>query len=440
MSDVILGRHELGALTTRIVDFNMHPPRGLLPLMVISGAGTLMFFAAMLYTLVAGIGTWGNNIPVAWCFAITNFVWWIGIGHAGTFISAILLLLRQRWRTSINRLAETMTLFAVVQAMLFPILHMGRAWFAYWLIPYPEQMGVWPQFRSSLTWDVGAITTYGTISLLFWYVGLIPDLAAARDHAVGAVRRRVYGLFALGWRGTSGQWQLHAKTSLLLGGLATPLVVSVHSVVSLDFAIAIVHGWHSTIFPPYFVAGALFSGFAMLCTLIVPIRWVYRLEDVITTRHLEMLGKMILLLSLVLAYAYAAEHILAWNSSDEIEREFTFHLRPAGPYAFWFWLTFACNVAAPQVLWFKRLRRSPAVLFAMSLVVNLGMWLERFVIIAGSLSRDYLPSSWATFKPSWIDAGLFTGSLCFFAFLFLLFLRFVPFIPLSELKAEVRRG
>ena len=428
------------ALTTRILSFTTRASRVHAALIVVFGGLAGLFFAVIAYTLLTGIGTWGNNVPVAWCFAITNFVWWIGIGHAGTFISAIALLLRQSWRTSINRIAESMTLFALAQAALFPLLHLGRAWFFYWLVPYPSRLQVWPQFRSSLTWDIGAVTTYTLVSILFWYLGLIPDLAAARDGVDGRVRKRIYGAFALGWRGTARHWSAHAKAATLLAGLATPLVVSVHSVVSLDFAIGLVSGWHSTMFPPYFVTGALLSGFAMLLSLLIPIRWAYGLQDLISPKHLDVLAKIVLSLSLLITWFYATETYLTAMSDDARERSFSLGLRPFGPYAFFVWLTVVCNCFVPQLLWAKRVRSSTTALFLIAALVNVGMWFERFVIIAGSLSRDFVPSSWAEFRPSWVDFALLAGSLCFFAFLFLLFLRFVPFIPLSELREQRRHG
>lgn len=400
----------------------------------VTGAGTLLFAVAITYTVVAGIGVWGNNIPVAWAYAITNFVWWIGIGHAGTFISAFLLLLQQRWRASVNRIAEAMTLFALVQAALFPVLHLGRPWFAYWLIPYPATMQVWPQFRSALPWDFAAILTYFTVSLLFWYTGLVPDLAAARDRAPTRTARITYGLFALGWRGAARHWQTYRIAYGLLAGLATPLVISVHSIVSMDFATAQLPGWHSTIFPPYFVAGALYSGFAMVITLVVPLRRVFRLQDVITTRHLDSIGKMALAMAWMLIYAYVVEAFIAWYRGDVFERYTLLVSRPSGPYAWIFWLMIACNCLVPQLLWSRRLRTAPLVLFAASLLIQAGMWMERFIIIVTSLNRDFLPSSWHIYAPTWVDWSLLAGSISFFLLLFLLFLRLVPFIPIGEVK------
>lgn len=396
--------------------------------------GTAIFVVSIWITLSKGIGTWGNNIPVAWAFAITDFVWWIGIGHAGTFISAFLLLLNQHWRSSINRIAEAMTIFALVNASLFPILHLGRPWFFYWLIPYPATMGVWPNFKSALPWDVAAVTTYFTVSLLFWYTGLIPDLATARDSLTSRVARRVYGVFALGWRGASVEWRQHRVAMILLAALATPLVVSVHSVVSLDFSIAQLPGWHSTIFPPYFVVGAIYSGLAMVMVLVLPLRRAYRLENVITKRHLDAMAKLTLAMALMLMYAYVIEIFLAWYSRDAHEA-FTHLLeRPFGTYAVIYWVMIFCNVITPQVFWWKRCRTSVPVLFTAGVLILAGMWLERFIIIVVSLHRDFLPSSWQFFRPTWVDAGLLFGSIGFFGFLFLLFVRFVPFVAISEVK------
>jgi Ni/Fe-hydrogenase subunit HybB-like protein len=408
----------------------------------VTGLGALGLFAALGYTVIAGIGLWGNNIPVAWAFGIANFVWWIGIGHAGTFISAVLLLFEVRWRTSINRFAEGMTLFAVVQAGLFPIFHMGRPWFAYWLIPYPSEMGVWPQFRSSLPWDVVAVTTYFIVSLLFWYSGLIPDLAAARDRAPTLFRRRVYGLFALGWRGELAHWKHYRTTYLIFAGIATPLVLSVHTNVSFDFAIANVPGWHSSIFPPYFVAGAIYSGFAMVLQLMIPARALFGLKDVITRNHLDNMGKMLLVTGWIVTYTYLVEPFMAWWGNNPYEMYDQLVDRPTGTYAPVFWGVIFCNCIVVQALWMKKWRVSPSRLFVVACFIQLGMWSERFMLIVTSLHRDFLPSSWRLYRPSWIDWSILGGTLCFFLFLFLLFLRFVPFIPISELKEmryEMRR-
>lgn len=422
------------ALTTQLLQPLWTSSRVWWPLFLISGAFALLFVIAMGVTFTRGIGSWGNNIPVAWGYGITNFVWWIGIGHAGTFISAFLLLLNQRWRASVNRLAEAMTLFALVNASLFPILHLGRPWFAYWLVPYPATMGVWPNFKSSLPWDVAAISTYFTVSLLFWYLGLIPDLAAARDRAPGRLRRQIYGIFALGWRGRAREWSTHRLAYGLLAGLATPLVISVHSIVSLDFSITQLPGWHSTIFPPYFVVGAIYSGLAMVLMLLLPVRRIFALDNVITVRHLDAIAKLLLATGVILGYAYLCEMFGAWYSSNTFERYSMLIARPFGPYAIVFWAMIVANVLIPQLFWSRRLRTNPVVLFGASVLIWAGMWCERFVIIVGSLNRDFLPSSWHLYAPTWVDWSLLLGSIGLFAFLFLAFLRWVPFIPVSELK------
>jgi molybdopterin-containing oxidoreductase family membrane subunit len=401
-------------------------------------AAVLLLCVSIAWLFVRGVGIWGINIPIAWGFAIVNFVWWIGIGHAGTFISAILLLLHQHWRTSINRFTEAMTLFAVACAALFPLLHLGRPQFFYWLLPYPDTMGLWPQWRSPLVWDVFAVTTYGTVSLLFWYVGLLPDLATLRDRAPTRAKHRVYGLLALGWRGDGQHWRHYQKLYVLLAGLATPLVVSVHSIVGLDFAIAILPGWHSTIFPPYFVAGAIFSGFAMVLTLVIPLRRVYRLENYITTRHLELSAKVMLATGWIVAYGYFAEIFAAWRSGDVFERFMTVN-RLVGPYAPCFWALLLCNVLAPQLLWSRRIRRHALALFTIALVVNVGMWLERFVIVITSLHRDFLPSAWGMYFPTRWDVSTYVGTIGLFLALLFLFVRFLPAIAMSEMRGLVTR-
>ena len=402
-------------------------------------AGTLVYLGAMTYLFIKGVGLWGIRIPVAWGYAIADFVWWIGIGHAGTFISAILLLLRQRWRTSINRFAEAMTLFAAGMAGLFPILHLGRPWFAYWLAPYPDHMDLWPQWRSPLVWDVFAISTYLIVSALFWYQGLLPDLATMRDRARSRAKRVTYGLLALGWRGEARHWKRHETAYLLLAGLATPLVVSVHSVVAMDFAIGNTPGYHSTIFPPYFVAGALFSGFAMVLTLAIPLRRLFGLEDFITAVHLDHAAKVLLACAGLVAYSYAMEIFIAFYSGDEFEISMTTD-RWTGAYAPVYWSMLACNVLAPQLLWWRRWRRHAGVLFALSLVVNLGMWMERVLIIVSSLHRDFLPSAWGIFIPTLWDWVILLGTLSCFAWLFLVFLRVLPAISISEMRQLVRES
>lgn len=393
----------------------------------------MLLLFSITYVFVAGVGVMGINVPVAWAFAITNFVWWIGIGHAGTLISAILLLLRQTWRTSINRFAEAMTLFAVACAALFPILHLGRWYFAYWLIPYPSVMGVWPQFRSPLVWDFFAVTTYGTVSLLFWYVGLVPDLATMRDRAPGKLRKSVYGILALGWRGSAYHWRRYHKAYFIIAALATPLVVSVHSIVSFDFAVGIIPGWHSTIFPPYFVAGAIFSGFAMVLTITIPLRGFYHLEDFVTMRHLNAMAKVMLASGLIVAYGYLMEFFVSWYSGNTFEMFLTIN-RALGPYAILFWLMMLCNVAVPQLLWSRHIRTNLWALFIISLLINVGMWTERFVIVVTSLSRDFMPSAWGMFEPTFWDWSILIGTLGLFFALMFLFIRLLPMISMTEVR------
>jgi len=393
----------------------------------------LLFLFAVGRLFLVGVGIWGVNVPVAWGWAIVNFVWWIGIGHAGTLISAVLLLLEQRWRTSINRFAEAMTLFAVACAGLYPILHLGRPWVFYWLFPYPNSMQLWPQWRSPLVWDVFAVSTYATISLLFWYVGLIPDLAALRDRTASPAGKIVYGLFAMGWRGSAKHWRNYEAAYRLLAGIATPLVVSVHTVVSFDFTVGILPGWHSTIFPPYFVAGAIYSGFAMVLTLTLPLRRLFGLEDFITTRHLENMAKVMLATGLIVTYGYVMEGFLSWYSGSTYER-YTMSSRLSGPYRYHFWSLLLCNCAIPQLLWIRRIRRSPVPLFVIAVVVNVGMWLERFVIVVTSLHRDFLPSSWGMYSGTAWDIATFVGSIGLFLSLLFLFIRFLPMISIFEMR------
>jgi Ni/Fe-hydrogenase subunit HybB-like protein len=385
------------------------------------------------YLFLKGTGIWGVTIPIGWGFAIVNFVWWIGIGHAGTLISAILALLRQPWRNSINRFAEAMTLFAVASAGVFPLIHVGRPWLAYWLFPYPNSMGVWPQFRSPLIWDVFAVSTYFTISLLFWFVGLIPDLATLRDRAVKPIPRFIYGALAMGWRGSARHWHRYETAYLLLAGLATPLVLSVHTVVSFDFAIGIVPGWHTTIFPPYFVAGAIYSGFAMVLVLAIPIRSVYGLKDFITDLHLQNAAKVMLATGLIVAYGYVIEAFMGWYSGNRYET-FTFWNRLHGPYAFWYWSLLVCNIFLPQVLWINKVRKSSIALFLISIVILIGMWLERFVIVVMSLHRDFLTSSWGMYYPTKWDWMTFAGTLGLFFTAIFLFVRILPMISIFEMR------
>ncbi len=393
---------------------------------------------AVAYQVKTGIGTWGLNRTVGWAFDITNFVFWIGIGHAGTLISAILFLFRQRWRTAVNRSAEAMTLFAVMAAGIFPVIHMGRPWLFYWIMPYPNTRGpLWVNFRSPLVWDFFAISTYFTISAVFWYVGLIPDLATIRDRAKPGLRQRIFSFFSLGWNGSARAWSRYEKVYLLLAGLATPLVVSVHTIVSTDFATSVLPGWHATIFPPYFVAGAIFSGMSMVLTLMIIARKVMNLEDYITTRHFETMAKIILAMSGIVAMAYGAEFFIALYSGNPYEH-FVFVNRALGPMAWAYWIMVTCNVLIPQLLWFGSVRRSVPVLFVLTLFINVGMWFERFVIIVTSLYRDFLPSSWSQYAPTWIELATFAGSFGLFLTAFLLFCRFMPVIAMAEVKGIVR--
>ena len=419
------------------------------PIFWIAGAAvSFMLVMGLLVTITLlvfrGVGIWGVNVPVGWGFDILNFVWWIGIGHAGTLISAILLLLRQQWRTSINRFAEAMTLFAVACALLYPTFHTGRPWLDYWMIPYPNTMGMWPQFRSPLIWDVFAVTTYGIVSLLFWFVGLLPDLATLRDRARSHFAKVVYGMLAMGWRGSALHWHRYETAYLLLAGLATPLVVSVHTVVSLDFAAGIVPGWHATIFPPYFVAGAIYAGFAMVMTLAIPLRVVYGLQDFITMRHLQNMAKIVLATGLIVAYGYMMEAFTAWYSGNPYEQYMLLN-RLRGPYAPMYWALLLCNVLTPQLLWFRKVRNSVWTLFAIAMVVNVGMWLERYVIIVVSLHRDFLPSSWGMYSGTVFDWSFFIGSIGLFLGLLFLFIRFLPIISIFEMRtilpeAEVKES
>ncbi len=396
----------------------------------------LLLLQALTKLLLEGTGIWGLNIPVGWGFAIINFVWWIGIGHAGTLISAILLLLRQEWRTSINRFAEAMTLFAVACAGIFPLIHVGRPWLAYWLLPYPNTMDLWPQFRSPLVWDVFAVSTYATVSALFWYVGLIPDLATLRDRTQNRFKKITYGFMAMGWRGSATHWHNYETAYLLLAGLATPLVLSVHTVVSFDFAVSVIPGWHATIFPPYFVAGAIFAGFAMVITLAVPLRAVFGLKDFITTRHLQNMGKVLLATGLIVAYGYLIEIFLAWYSGNWFE-EFMILNRITGPYRVQWWSLLLCNVLAPQLLWIKKFRTTPVLLFLVAMFVNVGMWLERFIIVVTSLHRDFLPSSWGMYSGTVWDWATFVGTIGLFLALLFLFIRFLPMISIFEMRTIV---
>jgi Ni/Fe-hydrogenase subunit HybB-like protein len=430
--------HTLGSVTDQISSIVLvrGTTKGWLFGFAIGFSLLMLLMVAVSYLFIKGVGIWGINIPIGWGFAIVNFVWWIGIGHAGTLISAILLLLRQRWRTSINRFAEAMTLFAVACAGLFPILHMGRPWLAQYLAPYPNVMWLWPQFRSPLVWDVFAVSTYLTVSLMFWFVGLIPDLATLRDRAKNRAAQIIYGVFAMGWRGSAVHWHRYEVASLLLAGLATPLVVSVHTVVSFDFAVAQLPGWHTTIFPPYFVAGAIYSGFAMVMTLAIPIRKFYNLGDFITMRHLDNMAKVMLATGLIVAYGYMMETFMGFYSGNPYDR-FAVVNRMTGPYTVVYWSLILCNIAIPQLLWSPRIRSKVGALFVIALVINVGMWLERFVIVVISLHRDFLPSSWGMYYPTRWDYATFIGTIGLFLTLLYLFIRFLPMISIYEMRALV---
>ncbi len=432
---VLAPGHTFATITDKIsaIVLTRETPLGWFLALGIAGLLVMVLLYAIGYLLLRGIGIWGVNVPIAWGFAIVNFVWWIGIGHAGTLISAILLLLKQSWRNSINRFAEAMTLFAVACAGLFPLLHLGRPWLFYWLFPYPNVMTFWPQFRSPLVWDVFAVSTYFTISLLFWYAGLIPDLATLRDRAESRWARAIYGFLAMGWRGSARHWKRYESAYLLLAGLATPLVVSVHTVVSLDFAVAIVPGWHSTIFPPYFVAGAIYSGFAMVLVLAIPIRAFYKLEDLITTRHLDNSAKIMLATGLIVAYGYIMETFMAWYSSNAYDK-FMIWNRMHGPYAPLYWVLIIINVGLVNVLWIRKFRQKPALVFLVSVMVLISMWLERFVIVVTSLHRDYLPSAWGSYVPTRWDWATYVGTIGLFLFAMLLFIRILPMISIFEMR------
>lgn len=413
--------------------------RGFLVGFALASATLTMFLLSICYLIWEGIGIWGNSSPTFWAWDIVNFVFWVGIGHAGTLISAILFLFRQKWRTSINRYAEAMTIFAVICALIFPGIHVGRIWVVYYFFPVPNQMQMWPNFRSPLLWDLFAVGTYFTVSLFFWYVGLVPDLATLRDRAKNKIGKLLYGLFSLGWRGSMRHWVHYERAYLLLAALSTPLVLSVHSVVSFDFATAQLPGWHTTIFPPYFVAGAIFSGFAMVQTLMLPARLWLGLKNIVTIKHIENMNKIILVTGTMVGYAYGVEFFMAWYSGNEYE-SFTFINRAFGPYAWAYWTMVTCNVLTPQLFWFKKLRTSITVSFILSIFVNIGMWFERFVIIVTSLNRDFLPSSWHYFSPRIWEPVFFIGSFGLFFTLFLLFVRYLPVIAMAEIKGVMSHG
>ncbi len=437
---LVLGGKTIGDVTEMIASI---PERKKAPLWwwvatTVTGLVMMGCLGGMIgYLFATGVGVWGNQHPVMWAWDITNFVFWIGIGHAGTLISAILFLLRQRWRTSINRSAEAMTIIAVMCAGIYPGIHVGRWWMAWFLAPVPNSNAIWPNFHSPLLWDVFAVSTYATVSALFWYVGMIPDLATLRDRAPNKLKHFAYGLFALGWRGSNRHWRHYEMAYLILAGISTPLVLSVHSVVSMDFATSVLPGWHTTIFPPYFVAGAIFSGFAMVLTLLIPARQLFGLKDLITTRHLENMCKVILATGSMVGYAYAMEFFIAWYSGNPFE-SFVFINRAMGPYAWAYWIMVTCNVITPQLFWFKKIRTNPWIIFVLCIFVNIGMWFERFVIIVTSLHRDSLPSSWGYFNPTWVDIFTFVGSIALFLHMFLLFIRFLPMIAMSEVKGVLQ--
>lgn len=430
--------HSFETVTDKIssVVLTPHTPIGWFFGLALAFGGLMMFLVAVTWLFVRGTMIWGVNQPVGWAFAIINFVWWIGIGHAGTLISAILLLFRQEWRTSINRFAEAMTIFAVACAGLFPIIHTGRPWLAYWLFPYPNTMAMWPNFRSPLVWDLFAISTYATVSVLFWFVGLIPDFATLRDRSTNTIGKYIYGFFALGWRGSARHWFRYETAYLLLAGLSTPLVLSVHTIVSFDFAAGVIPGWHATIFPPYFVAGAIYAGFAMVLTIAIPLRKFYGLEDFVTMRHIDYMARVMLWTGLVVFYGYIMEAFFAWYSANLYEQAMMYY-RWTGPYAWIYWLLIFCNGCVPQLLWFKQIRTYIPALFAIAMVVNVGMWLERFVIVVTSLSRDFLPSSWHMFYPTKWDFMTYFGTIGLFCTLLFLFIRVLPMISIFEMRTLV---
>ena len=434
---VINPGHTYGSITDKLsgLVLTKHTPLVWFGIMAVGFTLLLGLTVALTKLIFTGIGIWGNNAPVGWAFDIINFVWWIGIGHAGTLISAILLLFKQDWRTSINRFAEAMTLFAVACAAIFPLVHTGRPWLAaYWLFPYPNTMGLWPNFRSPLIWDVFAVSTYASVSAMFWFVGLIPDLATFRDKTASPILKKVYGIAALGWRGSAFHWVRYEKAYLLLAGLSTPLVLSVHTVVSFDFAVSVLPGWHATIFPPYFVAGAIYAGFAMVLTLAIPLRAIYGLQDFITIRHLENMAKVTLVTGLIVVYGYACEAFFGWYSGNEYERFMLKNRIYYGPYAWSYWVLLLCNFIVPQILWSKRLRRNVLALFTVAMFVNVGMWLERFVIIVTSLHRDFLPSSWEMYYPTIWDFMTLAGTIGLFTTLMFLFVRVLPLISIFEMR------
>ena len=431
---LVKGNHSFKDITAMVTDINLRPtPKAWYMAFGVANLLLLLLLSSIGYLIWEGTGIWGLNQPAGWGWAIINFVWWVGIGHAGTLISAILFLFRQGWRTAINRFAEAMTIFAVMCAGIFPAIHVGRIWVIYWVFPIPNQMAMWPNFNSPLLWDVFAVSTYFTVSLLFWYVGLVPDLATIRDRIKSKFGKLIYGTFALGWRGSNRHWWNYEKSYMILAGLATPLVLSVHTIVSFDFAVSLIPGWHTPIFPPYFVAGAVFSGFAMVLTLMIITRKIYGLEDIMTVDHIEKMNIIILVTGSMVGFAYLMEFFIAWYSGVEYEKAI-FILRATGPYAWAYWTMITCNVISPQFFWSKKLRRNVGFTFAISIVVNIGMWFERFVIAITSLSTDFLPSSWGYFSPTIWDVLTYVGTFGLFFTFFLLFLRFLPMVAVAELK------
>lgn len=432
---LIKGNHTFSSITALISDVIEKPtPKGWYVAFGVANLLLLLLLSMIGYLLWEGTGTWGLNNPVGWGWAIVNFVWWVGIGHAGTLISAILFLFRQDWRTAINRFAEAMTVFAVMCAGIFPGIHVGRIWVAYWMFPIPNQMGMWPNFNSPLLWDVFAVGTYFTVSVLFWYVGLVPDFATLRDRIKSGVSKFVYGIASLGWRGGNRQWQNYEKAYMILAGLATPLVLSVHTIVSFDFAVSLIPGWHTTIFPPYFVAGAIFSGFAMVLSLMIVARIIYGMKDIMTDDHIEKMNIILMATGSMVGFAYIMEFFIAWYGAVEYEK-FAFINRAMGQYSWAYWTMMTCNVLSPQFFWVKKLRRSVGFTFFISIVVNIGMWFERFVITVTSLANDFLPSAWDYYTPTFVDVLTYVGTFGLFFTFFLLFLRFMPMIAIAEVKA-----
>ena len=435
--------HTFKTITDKIgsIVLTPHTPLAWMLVTFVGFSLLMVLTVSIVYLLMKGVGIWGTNIPVGWAFPIINFVWWIAIGHAGTLISAILLLFKQDWRTSINRFAEAMTLFAVACAAIFPIIHTGRPWLAaYWLFPYPNTMGLWPNFKSPLIWDVFAVSTYATVSLLFWYTGLIPDLATFRDKAKHNITKRIYGVLALGWRGSARHWERYEKATLLLAGLSTPLVLSVHTVVSFDFAVSVLPGWHATIFPPYFVAGAVYAGFAMVLTLAIPLRKLYGVEDFITMRHIDNMAKVMLVTGLIVVYGYACEAFYGWYSANQYERFMLKNRIYHGPMAWSYWMLMLCNFLVPQLMWSRKMRHNLLAVFTVAMFVNVGMWLERFVIVVTSLHRDFLPSSWDMYYPTFWDFSTFFGTIGLFLTLFFLFVRVLPMIAIFEMRMLLPTG